>query len=374
MVWEVPGQEQAVAIIRGAVERGEVSHAWAFLGPFGVGQETAGRWLAAALNCNEEQPPCGECSTCQRCLRGTHPALREFVPVGAFHRVAEVREQWLPVAYRTAAEGRWKVLHVIDADRMNESAANAFLKGLEEPPPRTVWLLDIADPDDLPDTILSRCRIVRFAPWPLAEMEAEARRLGLSGVDSTLAARAALGSPPALRRLAAPGALDDYREHRTIPGRLREEGPGVAVLAAKALEAEAKRRTDALKVEGSNELEVLSELSGDEPARGAVKQITDRYTRLQREARVATVIAALDDLLTWFRDCLLVGAGGDASAAVNIDAADVLRADAEALGPDGILTAVDATLRLRDDLVEFNLQQQLALESLFLQLSTLTRR
>src|SRR5688572_24441877 len=148
-VWDVPGQDHAVAVLRAAVERDEVAHAWAFVGPAGVGQEAATRWLAAALNCGSFTPPCGACDICRRCLSGVYPALAEFAPVGAFHRKDEVLERWLRTAFRTLSEGRTKVLRIIDADRMNDSAANAFLKGLEEPPANTVWILDIADPDDM---------------------------------------------------------------------------------------------------------------------------------------------------------------------------------------------------------------------------------
>jgi DNA polymerase III subunit delta' len=93
------------------------------------------------------------------------PRRQQIVDAFRPLRVADVREGWLPAASRTAAEGGWKVLRVVDADRMNEAAANAFLKVLEEPPARTVWILDLADPDELPDTILSRCRAVRFVAW-----------------------------------------------------------------------------------------------------------------------------------------------------------------------------------------------------------------
>ncbi len=223
-VWDVPGQERAVAVLRGAAERGEVGHAWAFVGPAGVGQQAAARWLAATLNCPRPDPPCGACDVCARCLRGTHPALAEFVPTGAFHRVDDVRDTWLRASSRSLVEGRVKVLRVVDADRLNEAAANAFLKALEEPPPATVWILDVADPDELPDTILSRCRALRFPPWPLPVLEREAERLGIvDPAERALAARAALGSPLTLRRLAAPGGLDDLRAHRALPRRLREE-------------------------------------------------------------------------------------------------------------------------------------------------------
>ncbi|HUH08196.1 MAG TPA: hypothetical protein VML96_10380, partial [Egibacteraceae bacterium] len=177
--WAIPGQLRATQALRSAFERGEVSHAWAFVGPPGVGQQQAARTLAAALNCAEPLPPCGECSSCDRCARGAHPAYWEFAPVGAAHRVADVRDQWLPIAFRTAVDAAWKVLRIIDADRLNESAANAFLQGLEEPPARTVWILEMADPDELPDTILSRCRLVRFSAWGPSELDAEAARLKL---------------------------------------------------------------------------------------------------------------------------------------------------------------------------------------------------
>ena len=371
--WDVPGQDQAVAVLRGAVERDEVSHAWAFMGPAGVGQEPAARWLAAALNCDAMTPPCGVCSICARCLRGSHPAQEEWLPTGAFHRVDDVRGTWLPTAFRTAAEGRWKVLRIVEAERLNESAANAFLKGLEEPPPRTVWILDVADPEDLPDTILSRCRSVRFSPWSLDALSDEALRLGLTDpADRALAVRAALGSPVTLRRLAAPGGLDDYRAHRAMPRRLRVEGPGVALLLARAVDDEIKRRTAALKAEGKAELERLAEQSGDEPPRGAVKQLGDRLARREREARAAVVTATLDDLLAWYRDCLLLGAGGDPSAAVNVDAVTEVRQDAEALQPRGVLRAVDLVLATRENL-ELNVQLGLTLEALFLELLGLTR-
>ncbi|MGH8898494.1 MAG: ATP-binding protein, partial [Egibacteraceae bacterium] len=203
-LWDVPGQERAVAVLRDSSARGEVGHAWAFVGPPGVGQQQAARTLASALNCEapHEGRPCGGCSTCDRTLRGAHPAYWELERTGAFHRVDDVREVWLATAFRTIAEGRFKVLRIIDADRMNEAAANAFLKALEEPPARTVWVLDLADPDELPDTILSRCRTVRFAPWRPEQLRAEAARLGLADpADVDLAVRACTGSPLALRRL-----------------------------------------------------------------------------------------------------------------------------------------------------------------------------
>jgi DNA polymerase-3 subunit delta' len=373
-VWDVPGQDRAAAVLREACERGEVGHAWAFLGPPGVGQQQAARALAAALNCDRVDtvpPPCGACSACDRILRGAHPAYAEFERTGAFHRVDDVRGAWLPAAYRTVSEGRVKVLRIVDADRMNESTANAFLKGLEEPPERTVWILDLADPDELPDTILSRCRVVRFVGWRPEQLRAEARRLGMdNGPDLDLAVRACLSSPGTLRRLAAPGGIDALRRHRSIPRRLREEGPGCALVAAKELDETVRTEVASRRDEGKAVLERLATAYGDEVPRPIVKQIEAQVVREEREAKVSALQAALDDLTGWLRDCLFVASGGDPADAIHHDAPADLRGDAEAFGHRRLLASANLVLAVREHL-EVNVQPQLALESLLLSIHAL---
>jgi DNA polymerase III subunit delta' len=377
-LWEVPGQHAAVEVLRNACARAEVSHAWAFIGPGGVGQEQAAHALTAALNCVTPRgpgEPCGECSICDRALRGAYAAYEEFVPSGGVHRVDDVRDAWLRAASVTLLEGTWKVLRVVDADRMNDAAANAFLKGLEEPPERTVWLLDIADPEELPDTILSRCRALRFAPLGTEELDEHAQRLGMADpADRGLAVRLANGVPGVLRRLARkgePSGMDDLRMHRAIPRRLREEGPGFALVAAHAIEDEVKRTVAVLAEEGKTAIAALAVRYGDELPAQVEKQMKDRIERQGREAGLAVAQAALDDLLAWYRDVLLVDAGGDPAAALHCDAAEELRADAEALGSARALEAIDLVLRTRDGL-ERNVGRRIAFEALFMELSTLT--
>lgn len=376
-VWDVPGQGRAASVLRGAVAKGGVAHAWAFVGPAGVGQAEVGRVLAAALNCPSPVAPgqpCGTCSTCRRCLRGVYPAHREFVPTGLAHRVDDVRKEWLRAASLSPTEGAWKVLHVHDADRMTEAAANAFLKGLEEPPERTVWILDLADPDEIPETILSRCRALRFHGWSEAMLELEAERSGVEDRDQcALAARAALGSPVALRRLAATGGLDDFRRHRRVLAALRDEGPGYAIVAARELADEVARTVKERREAGRLELEHLAEQYGDEVPRAVRRQVEERHARHEREARLNVLQAALDDLVGWLRDCLLVAAGGDPAAAISADVPEALRADADHFGPAGLLAAVDAVMATREAL-ELNVQAPLALEALFLLLSSRSRR
>lgn len=372
-LWAEVGQPRAAATLRAAVARDRVPHAWAFTGPAGVGQEQAGRTLAAALNCADaaDGQPCGSCTVCARCARGAYPALWEFHRTGREHRVGDVRSLWLHTASRSPVEGRWKVLRIADADRMNEAAANAFLKGLEEPPARTVWVLDVADPDELPDTILSRCRAVRFVPWRPEELDARARRLGLEDpAGRALAVRASLGQPVRLRRLCADGGLDDLRAHRGVLGRLRTEGPGHSIVAARAWEAEVKRRTAAVKERDQAARAELADMYGEEVPRPVARQLDDRRAREEREARTAVVHDALDDVLSWLRDGLLVATGGDPRTAIHADAVEQVRADADAFGPAGLLRACDLVMATRED-AELNVQQGLALEALFLELSAL---
>ncbi|GAA4315119.1 hypothetical protein GCM10023162_21470 [Klenkia terrae] len=183
-VWtDVVGQPVVVAELKQAVAHpASMTHAWLFTGPPGSGRSVAARAFAAALQC-----PAGGDGTCHACttaLRGTHADVRVVVPEGLSIGVAEVREL-VRMAGRAPSQGRFQVVIVEDADRMTEQASNTVLKMLEEPPPRTVFLLCAPSlhPDDVPVTIRSRCRVV-----PLRTPPAEA-------VTQALDQRLARGRP-----------------------------------------------------------------------------------------------------------------------------------------------------------------------------------
>ena len=142
----------------------------------------------------------------------------------------------------------------------------------------------------------------------------------------------------------------------------------MAVVAAKAMDDEVKRRTAALKARHKTELEELTEQSGSTLPVGVTKQLTERHARIEREARVAAVQAALDDLAGWYRDCLV--ALGGAAPMVHTDATEAVAGDAQALGAAALINAVELVFATRESL-ESNVQQGLALEALFLQLSAL---
>ena len=161
----VEGQEAAVALLRRAIAGDHVAHAYAFVGPPGSGRRSMALAFAQAL----VAPEGGRAA--ERVARGVHPDVHLIEPTPPDKnpkgplalRVESIRELERLAALRPV-EGRMKVFVVADADRMTLATPQAFLKTLEEPPPRTVIVLLLAQLRVLPATVLSRCQVVRFAP------------------------------------------------------------------------------------------------------------------------------------------------------------------------------------------------------------------
>ena len=185
-VWaELIGQTAAVATLQRAVagEPHAMSHAWLFTGPPGSGRSNAARAFAAALQCSSGG--CGKCTACRTSLSGAHPDVTlvrtELLSIG----VDEVRE----LVRRSAMSptlGRWQVIVIEDADRITERGADALLKSIEEPAPRTVWILCAPTADDVVATVRSRCRLLTLQTptIPAVARLLEAR----DGIESEVAA------------------------------------------------------------------------------------------------------------------------------------------------------------------------------------------
>src|SRR5215472_4905708 len=146
---ELTGQEAVVEQVRHAVAAaaaraavpGQVpgmTHAWLFTGPPGSGRSVAARAFAAALLCANQG--CGQCPSCRQVAAGSHADLLLVRPDGLSYGVRQTRDLVLRAA-AAPVYGRWWVVLFEDADRATEQAANALLKAIEEPAPRTVWLL-----------------------------------------------------------------------------------------------------------------------------------------------------------------------------------------------------------------------------------------
>lgn len=161
----IRGHAAAVDRLRRAVASGRVAHAYAFVGPPGVGRKRTAVAFARAL----VAPEGGRAA--DRVERGVHPDVRVIEPRPPEHnprgplalRIESIR-QLERLAVLRPLEGRWKVFIVDEADRMTAATPQAFLKTLEEPPAHTVIILVLEQLRSLPATVLSRCHIVRFSP------------------------------------------------------------------------------------------------------------------------------------------------------------------------------------------------------------------
>jgi len=211
------GHDRAVATLRRSLEQGRLPHAFLFVGPEGIGKLAFALKLAQTLLCERvpeaEMDPCGACPGCVQAVAGTHPDLLRVARPEDRHElpIRVIRDLCLDLGLKPA-RGRRKVAIVDDADDMNDEAANAFLKTLEEPPEGSTLILVGTSPEAQLDTILSRCRVLRFDPLPEAELAAVLLERGV--VDSPDAAarlaQLAEGSVARARGLADP-ALADFR-------------------------------------------------------------------------------------------------------------------------------------------------------------------
>ena len=332
---DLVGQERVVAELRGAAAaadamlrgepgRGGMTHAWLFVGPPGSGRSVAARAFAAALLC--PAGGCGDCPSCRQVRAGTHADLLLVRPDGLSYGVKQTRGLVLRAA-GVPSGGRWQVVVFEDADRATEQAANALLKAIEEPAPRTVWLLCAPSAEELVTTIRSRCRLVTLRVPPSAAVaEVLTARDGVTADAALAAARAAQGHIGRARRLATdPDAARRRDEVLSVPGRLTGVGAALAAAAAlvKAAETEAAAVTSELDEperealrrafgEGSTGKGVAKAVRG---AAGAMKDLEDRQksrgTRLKRDA----LDRALLDLASFYRDVLAVQLGADVELA-----------------------------------------------------------
>ena len=380
-VWdEVVGQEPTVGVLRQAAvsARGDgagMTHAWLFTGPPGSGRSVAARAFAAALLCESDgEPGCGVCHACHTVLTGSHADVTTLRTEGVIISRQQALEL-LPVAQRRPSTGRWRVIVVEDADRLNDSSGNAMLKVIEEPTARTVWLLCAPSVDDVLVTIRSRCRHVALrTPPPQAVADLLVQRDGVDPQMAAFAARAAQSHIGMAKRLATDEqARIRRREVLSVPLQLR--GVGEAVLHAAALLDTAKAEAEAATTERdeAERADLMRALGADPTSRtqpphvrAQLKTLSDNQKRRATRFVRDMVDRSLLDLLSLYRDVLLLHADPQAEL-INAELRPDVERLAERLPPSQVVRRMDAIRDARDR-IGANVAPLLALEAMTLQL------
>ncbi len=338
-MWNIFGQDRAVSLFRRSLAAGTLSHAYLLVGPAHVGKMTLAMDLARAVNCEDGEPPCGECDSCRRITEGKHADISvtslsdigneengedEVAGKGARTKIGvEQIDQILHSVSLPPFEGRCKVFVLDGAEFLSVGAANRLLKTLEEPEGSVVFVLLTTNEGMLPVTVVSRCQRV------------ELRLPGTGEIEAVLASRWSV--EPERSRLLS----------RLANGRL-----GWAVSAAS--EGSLLQQRDEW-LEGM--LAIID--AGYEERFNYAARLAGRFRRNRREVQ-----EQLDLWLDWWRDLLLVNVECR-DAVVNVDRLPVLTEMAGKYSLAQIRAFIE-DIRLASEQLRLNANPQLVLEVLML--------
>ncbi|MFD4607942.1 DNA polymerase III subunit delta' [Streptomyces sp. NPDC058440] len=356
-------------------EASKMTHAWLFTGPPGAGTTQTARAFAAALQCVSPDravggvPGCGFCNGCHTALIGTHADVNTVAAVGTQILADDMRDT-VRKSFTAPATGRWQVILVEDAERLNEKSANAVLKAVEEPAPRTVWLLCAPSVEDVLPTIRSRCRHVNLrTPSVDAVADMLVRREGVEPAVAASAARATQGHIERARRLATdPAARERRATVLKLPLRVDEIG-GCLRAAQELVDAaadDAKALAEEMDAKEAEELKAaLGATQGGRLPRGTagvMKDLEDKQKRRRTRTQRDSLDLALTDLTGLYRDVLALQLGSRVAIA-NADVEDTLERLARGGSPESTLRRIEAIAACRDAL-DRNVAPLLAVEAM----------
>lgn len=326
----ITGQETAIAFLKKVIGIGKIPHAFLFTGIEGVGKTTTALAFCQAINCLEpvNGEGCGRCRNCRQLVSGNFPDLKIIEPDGQYLKIEQIRELNRDICFRPV-EGSYRVVVISRAEAMNQESANSFLKTLEEPPPGNVIILKVKEPRDLLPTIVSRCQKVPFRPLPRSAVRQYLiEEMGIDRENASLIAGISDGSLGKAIRISS----GDYLEERQksianivhLPGMPKTQAIGLAMEYAQDMK---KRDNDPA---GSMDLFELI---------GIWK--------------------------TWYRDMIIIKAGGHPDMLINADFSRKLKSISGHTTMDSLIQCFFNLDRAQMDLMK-NPNIGLLMEDLFL--------
>ncbi|MBM3695199.1 MAG: AAA family ATPase [Actinobacteria bacterium] len=346
----VVGHRPLLALLEAEVA--SPAQAYLFCGPASVGKATIARRFAGRLLC-----PGGEAGCLRRVLAGTHPDLTLVEPDGKTSLTVDQARATVARAVLAPIEGERKVVLFEEAGVMTDEAASALLKTLEEPGPSTVFILVAEAEDDLPPTIASRCRVMRFGRVTDEETVAALEERGVDAEQAQRAAAASGGRPGLALMLATQPEVAAFRRAwLSVPGRVGAQ-PGHAFRLAEELVAAADPLLDAIDQGHRFERE---QADADGAAGRALKE---RHERERRRAATALHTTGLEILASWYRDAAAAQWGAP------VRNRDLPAAGFTALTPAAAVAAAGRVIETVAAL-ESNQRPELAFASLFADLGT----
>lgn len=360
MLERITLQPQVRDLLISMLRTRRTTHAYLFSGPKGAGKLDVACAFAQALVCDEQG--CGRCIDCKKALLRNHPDIQIISPKGAQgYLIDQIREVVIS-ATRAPIQAQRKVFILKDVEQLGVSAANAFLKTLEEPSPRVVLILLTSHQDRVLPTIVSRCQVVPFRAIPEADALAEvANETGCTRELARIAVNICEGSLELARTFVISDDLQQLRKKvlDVLPA-LSECDAWDAIKLSSDFSAGGESLIEELQTQQEEELAVADDFL----AKGARKQLEEAHKRALTAKKRQLSHLRCNIAESWLRDILLVFAGCS-RLIVNTDVADQILTAAKKTTEAGVLRAIESLARARSAM-DYNVSLQLCLDTLLL--------
>ncbi|MFA6321876.1 MAG: DNA polymerase III subunit delta' [Candidatus Buchananbacteria bacterium] len=226
--WPVIGHSNIISFLQQELQKGQIAHAYLFVGPDNIGKTAVANFLANSLVCRhlnnqEEFVPCGRCECCQQINNQIHPDVywlrRQTGDSGKLNKnisVDQTRELMEKLSLCSFLN-TYKVAIIESAQTLNNASANSLLKTLEEPAPQTVLILLANNISDLPSTIASRCQVIKFLPVSQPVIENHLIELGCERKKAKKISALSFGRPGlAIKYFLEPEVYEELKEKNKI--------------------------------------------------------------------------------------------------------------------------------------------------------------